>query len=235
MLSVPRELLRTARAVAAMRLMRSVEAAARSAGEGGDLRHPSAWLPESDHARLFEVFSRNGRWGTVRRGPELEAALSDARWEARCLGRTLEFSVRFEPSPAMGPRTSGGITAATRLVPGEEYFRVGASTSTLLEYWSRRRCAAVWYYLAYVQKLPLRPPLPSAGGFATPLLNRLADPDLRQAFALYNTLRERLVARGYDFPGVACRTGLPEVSWAPERLPEEVLTRLTVCPRGRAG
>ena len=232
---VPRRLLRTARAVAAMRLMRSVEVSAASAGRNGKLwRRPFECPPDPDYASLYEVFWRNGRWETVRHVAELGDVLRRARWEAQLLGRTLDFSVRFEPSRAL-PRTTGGITAATRYVPTDKYFRVEASTSTLLEYWSRRRRAAVWYYLTSVHKLPFGPPLPSQQRFASSLLDRLAGADLKAGFALYNLVHERLGARGYELPKVACRTELPEASWTPEGLPKEVLERLSAGTRGRAG
>ena len=189
---------------------------------------------DPDYASLYEVFWRNGRWETVRHVAELGDVLRRARWEAQLLGRTLDFSVRFEPSRAL-PRTTGGITAATRYVPTDKYFRVEASTSTLLEYWSRRRRAAVWYYLTSVHKLPFGPPLPSQQRFASSLLDRLAGADLKAGFALYNLVHERLGARGYELPKVACRTELPEASWTPEGLPKEVLERLSAGTRGRAG
>ncbi|MGK7866357.1 hypothetical protein [Falsiroseomonas sp. E2-1-a20] len=216
------KMLRSARVAAASALMRAIETDMIEK-EPGVLPRQRMLMRNPDYRWLHEsIFQKNDGWKRVFELGDFLTALQEARWEGQNIGRLIEFSVRFEKNSICG-NMKGGITSALTLAPEISNFNLSHSTTVLREFWTRRGHAAIWFYLNTIQKIRMRPPLPTAPSFRTILFQRLEDGTAQLALSHYNCVQNRLSSRDYNFPMLICNANIPESSISFEPIPDRWL------------
>jgi hypothetical protein len=211
----PTEILRTARILAAIRVLEKIEV---------DLNHSKSirdLVVDETYCSIFDdVIAVNDGWRRIRhspsarnfdRGTRLKG--NNKKAEAQAAANIVDYSYRFSKHLAndhYGKRKNpGGVDAAKYVVRNS--VKPFVSNSSMKTYWRRYHFSAIFLFLMFNQKFDLKPPRVSSTKFIEKILRQTDNiEELRRFFCAYQIVRDALLNLKYNhYPPLDLDLGCP--------------------------
>ena len=204
---------RSARLLAALKLLENHEAKILAAGENRTISW-RALSNDPDCAEIFDkVILRSGGWREIRniwRTKTFDEDLKARRDEARDAIKIVDFSYRFAVLRPDDKRKAGA-TMARSIICSSPSYNYDQGLSTLKTRWREYGQTAALLYLIFAQKFDLMPRFIGSADFSERLLEQAADVGhLTLFFQAYRHLCEVLRNRGYRFPPIGVEGNLTQ-------------------------
>jgi hypothetical protein len=211
----PTEILRTARILAAIRVLEKIEVDQNHRKSIRDL------VADETYCSIFDdVIAVNDGWRRIRHSPSARNFDRGTRLkgknkkpEAQAAANIVDYSYRFSKHLANVPhgkrKNPGGVDAAKYVVRNS--VKPFVSKSSMKSYWRRYHFSAIFLFLMFNQQFDLRPPRVSSKKFLERLLRQTDNIEvLRRFFCAYQTVRAALLNLKYkQYPPLDLDLGCP--------------------------
>jgi hypothetical protein len=192
---VSRRLMRTARVVAASRLMNAIKKDTEESGVSSkSLR--SKLNQNADYRFLMDAFLRNDGWRRMIDVSWFNDELLRARLEGQQIAKMIDFSLRYKTHANTEART-GGVGAALEFAPYINDLHLNTNSTDLGFCWRAIGHSGIWFWINTVYKYRMRPPAVNSSNFKEILFERLELEYFEAAVAAYNAIYPLLSSQGY--------------------------------------